>query len=182
MLTIISIIILGTAFYAGYRRGLALQIVYFLGYTLSFMAAKHFYKSVGKKIELFVPYPAPTPKTHFTIMDNALVFDLDKAFYASFGFILVLFVGYLLTKFVGMLCYRLTFTFLLKKGNSLAGALVNTFVTYIGLVLVLTMLSMIPLDFIQSAFKSSSLASFMVEKTPFLSSDLHRWWITDIIK
>ena len=180
-ITIISIFVLLTGFYAGYRRGFALQLVYFVGYSLSFFMAKSMYQSVGKKIELLIPYPAPTQTTKLAIFDNQLIFDLDKAFYAAFGFLIILVVGYLITRFVGMLCYRLTFIPLLHKSNQLVGGLINLALTYIGLVIVLTIISMIPLGFIQNAFASSGVARAMVEHTPILSSSLYQWWIKQII-
>jgi len=181
VITIISILVLLTGYYAGYRRGFALQLVYFVGYSLSFFMAKSLYKSVGQKLELLVPYPAVTQSTKLTVFDNKLMFDLDKAFYAALGFFLVLIVGYLVTKFVGMLCYGLTFIPLVGKSNQLIGGLINLALTYIGLVIVLTMISMIPLSFIQNAFEKSALAKVMIEHTPVLSSTLYDWWIKKII-
>jgi len=181
VITIISILVLLTGFYAGYRRGFALQLVYFVGYTLSFYVAKSQYKSVGEKMELLIPYPAVTQTTKLTVFDNKLMFDLDKAFYAAFGFFVVLLTGYLVTKFIGMLCYRLTFIPLVGKSNQLIGGVINLVLTYIGLVIILTMISMIPLSVIQNAFERSALAKIMIEHTPVLSTSLYDWWIKKII-
>jgi len=181
VITIISILVLLTGFYAGYRRGFALQLVYFVGYSLSFFMAKSMYQSVGKKIELLVPYPAATQSTKLTIFDNKLLFDLDKAFYAAFGFFIVLIIGYLLTKFVGMLCYGLTFIPIVGKSDQLIGGLINLVLTYIGLVIVLTILSMVPIGMIQNTLAHSTLSRLMIENTPILSSTLYQWWIKQII-
>ncbi|MBO0476629.1 CvpA family protein [Vagococcus sp. DIV0080] len=181
MLTILIILCLGTSFYAGYRRGLMLQLVYGLGYVASFVVAQSQYKALGKKLELLVPYPAPTEKTSLVLFDKNLIFDLDKAFYAGFAFILIVFIGWLLTRFVGMLCYGLTFRPVIQKGNDLAGGVLNALLTVVGLTLCLTLLAMVPLDFIQNLFKKSSLARFLVDSTPIISNLLHNWWITKII-
>lgn len=181
VITIISILVLLTGFYAGYRRGFALQLVYFVGYTSSFYVAKSQYKSVGEKMELLIPYPAVTQTTKLTVFDNKLMFDLDKAFYAAFGFFVVLLIGYLVTKFIGMLCYRLTFIPLVGKSNQLIGGVINLVLTYIGLVIILTMISMIPLSVIQNAFERSALAKIMIEHTPVLSTSLYDWWVKQII-
>ncbi|MEG0255234.1 MAG: CvpA family protein [Vagococcus sp.] len=181
MLTLLIIIILATSFYVGYRRGLMLQAVYGAGYLLSFLVAKGFYKPLGKKIDLLIPYPAPTPKTELVLFDKSLIFDLDKAFYAGFAFVLILFFGWVLTRFVGMLCYGLTFRPMLKEGNDLAGGLVNLGMTLIGLTVILTLLAMVPLDIIQNLFKKSSFARFLVESMPIISSWLYEWWITKVI-
>lgn len=181
MLTILIIFFLATSFYAGFRRGFLLQIIYGLGYTVSFIVARNMYKGLGKKLELLVPYPAPTAKTKLVLFDKSLVFDLDKAFYAGFAFVLILFIGWLLTRFIGMIAYRLTFIPVIKQGNELAGALLNTLLTLIGLTIFLTLLAMVPVDFIQNLFKKSSLARMLVESTPIVSNWLKDWWITKII-
>jgi uncharacterized membrane protein required for colicin V production len=155
MLTILIIICLGTSFYAGYRRGLMLQIVYGVGYVLSFMVAQTKYRALGEKLELLIPYPAPTEKTTLVLFDKNLIFDLDKAFYAGVAFMIILFIGWLITRFVGIFCYKLT--------------------------LVLTLLAMLPVDFIQNLFKKSSLARFLVDSTPIVSGLIKDWWITKII-
>lgn len=181
MLTILIIICLGTSFYAGYRRGLMLQLVYGAGYVLSFIVAQNKYKSLGKKLELLVPYPAPTEKTSLVLFDKNLIFDLDKAFYAGFAFVLIVFIGWLLTRFIGILFYHLTFMPIIKQGNDLAGAALNTLLTLVGLTLFLTLFAMLPIDFIQNLFKKSWLARTLVDSTPLISSWLNNWWITKII-
>ena len=181
MLTILIILCLGTSFYAGYRRGLLLQVVYGAGYTISFFVAKSYYKELGKKLELFIPYPAPTAKTSLVLFDKSLIFDLDKAFYAGFAFVLIVFIGWLLTRFIGMLCYGLTFMPVIKEGNDLAGGILNALIALVGLTLFLTLLAMLPVDFIQNLFKKSSLAKYVVNSMPVISNWLHDWWITKII-
>lgn len=181
MLTILILVFLATGFYAGYRRGLMLQLVYSVGYLLSFIVAKSYYKPLGKKFELLIPYPAPTPKTSLVLFDKSLIFDLDKAFYAGFAFVVILFFGWLLTKFIGMICYGLTFKPLMRQGNEVAGGILNTLFTLVALTIVLTLMAMVPIDFIQNLFRKSSFARALVEATPLVSSWLNDWWITKII-
>lgn len=181
MLTILILIFFGTSFYAGYRRGLLLQVVYGLGYVISFMVAKSYYKALGKKLELLIPYPAPLETTKLELFDKSLIFDMDKAFYAGFAFVLIVFIGWLLTRFIGMLCYGLTFLPVVKQGNDLAGGFLNAGLTLVGLTLFLTLLAMLPVDFIQKLFRQSALARFLVESMPFVSRWLNDWWITKII-
>lgn len=181
MLTLLIVIGLGTGFYAGYRRGFLLQLIYTFGYTVSFFLAQNYYKRLGKSIELLIPYPAPHASTELVLYDKSLLFDLDKSFYAVLAFMMILFIGWLVTRFIGMLSYAVTFIPLIKQGNELAGGLLNVAITYIGLVIFLTMFAMIPLDIVQNMFKKSYLARTLVESTPMLSSLLKNWWITRII-
>lgn len=181
MLTIICLFFLGTGFYAGYRRGLTLQLIYFVGYALTFWVAQQYYKTLGQKLSLLIPYPAPTQATTLALFDNSLIFDMDKAFYSGIGFILILIAGWLITRFIGMLSYGLTFIPIIKQGNSLLGGLLNLLVTLVGLVVVLTLLAMIPVPFIQQLIDKSILGKWLIEKTPILSHSLYEWWVTKTI-
>jgi len=181
MLTILILFFLGTSFYAGYRRGFLLQGVYSVGYILSFMAARMYYKNLGRKLELLVPYPSPTQTTKLVLFDKSLIFDMDKAFYAGFAFVFIVFVGWALTRFIGMFCYKLTFKPIIKRGNDLIGGILNVILTLVGLTLFLTLLAMIPMDFIQKLFQKSFLARAFVSSMPVISNWLNNWWITKII-
>ena len=47
MLSLLILFILLIAFFSGTRRGFAVQVVYTIGYVLSFFAAQHFYKQLA---------------------------------------------------------------------------------------------------------------------------------------
>lgn len=182
MLTIMIFLLLAMAFYTGYRRGLVLQLVYVAGYTITFIVAQNYYKKLGKMLELWVPYPAPTAKTQFVLFDSSMMFDMDQVFYAGFAFILVMIAGWLITRFVGMLSYSLTFIPILKQGNDLAGGIVSGLMMLFGLTIVLTLLATVPLPVIQNQFSKSNLAQNLVNHTPIMSNLLESWWVTKIIK
>ncbi|AQP54109.1 colicin V production protein CvpA [Vagococcus penaei] len=181
MLTVLILIFIGTGFYAGYQRGLYLQVVYSVGYLISFIVAKQNYLALGQKIDLLIPYPAPTNDTKLVFFDKNLVFDMDKAFYPAVAFVLILIIGWGITKFIAMFFYRLTFIPIIKQGNDLAGGIVNAGVVVIGLAIFLTMISMVPVPFIQSMFQKSQLARVIVEHTPIISKQLTNWWINKTI-
>lgn len=181
MLTLVILLTLMIGVYVGYQRGLTLQLVYTLGYWVSFLVAQHNYKALGKQLELLIPYPSPTLETKFVLFNPAWSFDMDRAFYAGFAFVLILLVGWLLTRFLGMLSYGLTFIPILKSGNDGLGAILGGVVSLVGLVIVLTLLAMIPIGFIQNMFEKSSLAKVVIAKTPVISSMLHDLWINKII-
>lgn len=181
MLTLLILLTLVIGVYVGYQRGITLQLVYTLGYWVSFLVAQHNYKALGKKIELLIPYPSPTIGTKFILFDSAWTFDMDRAFYAGFSFVLILLMGWLVTRFLGMLSYGLTFMPLLRKGNDWLGAIFGGLVSLIGLVIVLTLVAMIPIGFIQNMFEKSGLARILVSKTPVISAMLHELWINKII-
>ncbi|MGX7350582.1 colicin V production family protein [Enterococcus canis] len=181
MLTILIILVLVVGFYSGVRRGLALQLVYTGGYLLSYLAAKTFYLDLAPKLELYVPYPSATPDTKLVFFDQTITLELDQAFYAAVAFLLILFIGWLLTRFVGILVRGLMYMPILKQMNGLAGGILSFAVVYIGLFLLLSILSLIPMDMIQHQFAQSGLARFIVEHTPIFTKDIYHMWIEQMI-
>lgn len=181
MLTLLIIIFLAIGFYSGARRGLVLQIVYTIGYIISMIVAKMYYRELASKIELYIPYPSATAESKFVLFNQSVVFELDQAFYAASAFLIILFGGWLVTKFIGMLCHKLTFIPLVKQVNSLGGGLLNLVVVYVGIFLFLTIFAMIPLDFVQNLYRNSGFARMIVNDTPFFSKAIYDWWVTSVI-
>lgn len=86
MLSLLILFILLLAFFSGARRGFSMQVVYTIGYILSFMAAQHFYKDLASRLELYIPYPAVTSNSQMVFFDQTFSFRLDEAFYAGVAF------------------------------------------------------------------------------------------------
>ncbi len=178
MITFGILILLAIAFYSGARRGFALQIVYTVGYTISLIVARTFYQELATHLELLIPYPAATEDSKMVFFSAAEALHLDKAFYGAVAFLLILFLGWLVTKFVAIFFRKLTFLPVVKQLNTFGGGILNFVVVYVGIFLVLFVLSMVPLDTIQNLFRNSFLASFIVEHTPFFSKTVYDWWVT----
>ncbi|MGX7417507.1 CvpA family protein [Carnobacterium gallinarum] len=177
MLSIGIIIVLAIGFYGGARRGLVLQVVMTVGYLLSYLIARIYYIKLGANLELFVPYPSATENSKFVFFDHAMGLELDKAFYNAVAFMLILFVGWLLTRFIGSMLTKLTFFPVIKQANYLGGGILSFLVVYVGIFLVLYVAAMIPMEVIQGALRQSSLAQMIVKNTPILSNQIYQWWI-----
>ncbi len=178
MLNLLIIGLLAFGFYTGARRGLVLQGVYTVGYSLSFIVAKLNYEAWAKQLELLVPYPSPSIDSHLLFFSDKILFRMDEAFYLGIAFITIQTLGWLITRFVGMVCYRLTFFPVIRQVNTGLGGLLSFLVVYTGIFLCLFVLSMIPSAGIQQLFQQSSLAQFMVKQTPYLSHQLYDWFVT----
>lgn len=176
-MTLAIVIILAIGVYGGARRGLVLQLVLTAGYFISYFVASHYYQVLGEKLALLIPYPAASEGTKFLFYTQAMSFSLDRAFYNGIAFVFVLFIGWLLTRFVGGLLNSLTYIPVLKQVNSLGGAVLAFIVSYTGIFLVLVLLTMLPFPTLQDAFNDSSLAKMIVENTPVLSQQIYNWWI-----
>lgn len=177
MLTIIIIIFLAYAYYMGTRRGLAMQAVYTLGFLLAFIIARLSYLKIAPSLTLLVPYQSATETSHFVFFSQKTGLKLDAAFYAAVAFLFVLFIGWGLTRFIGVLLQDLTFYPLPRQLSTVGGGVLGLATMYVGFFLVLTILALIPAPSIQSLLEHSLLAKGMVNFTPIPA--LH-WWLQAI--
>ncbi|AIM24927.1 CvpA family protein [Melissococcus plutonius] len=177
MFTLFILLILIVSFYTGRKRGLLLQILYTVGYLVSFLIARTYYKELANKLELYIPYPSITPNTQLVFYNQKMSFGLDKAFYAAVAFLILFFLGRLVLRFLAVFLHAFTSLPVLHGLNGLLGGLVNCVVVYLILCLVLTTLSFLPINFIQHLFENSGLARIMVEQTPIFSKQIFHLWM-----
>lgn len=182
MLTLLILLLLAIGFYTGMKRGLVLQIVYTVGYFFVYLIARTFYQSLAAKLTLYIPYPSPTAETKLVLFNQNITLDLDQAFYGAVAFLLILFFGWLVVRFLAIFVHGLTFVPIIKQANGLAGGLLSLLVMYVGIFLVLMMLSMIPTDSVQNQFKHSGLAQFIVRDTPVFSKQIYHLWVEKMIQ
>ncbi|MGK0551422.1 CvpA family protein [Enterococcus faecalis] len=181
MLTIIILFILAYGFYTGAKRGFVLQILYSVGYFISYLVARMYYKDLASHLELYVPYPSVTPNSKLVFFNQELSLNLDQAFYAAIAFLILLFAGWLVVRFLAIFLRGISFIPIFKQVNWLLGGLLSVVILYVGIFLVLTTFSMVPIDSIQNQFRSSGLARIIVEHTPILSKQIFQLWVQQII-
>lgn len=182
MLTLLILLLLAIGFYTGARRGLILQVLYTVGYLCSYFVAKTYYKSLASHLELFIPYPSPTAETKLVFFNQNLTLDLDQAFYGAVAFLLIIVAGWFVVRFLAIFAHGLVFVPVLKQANWLAGGIISLVVIYVGLFLILSMLSMLPVDALQNQLKNSGLASYIIKDTPIFSKQIYHLWIEQMIK
>ena len=90
MISILLLLVLAWGFYISYRRGLVLQVYYFLVAVISAFVAGQFYKSLGDHFHLLVPYANPQEGQGTFFFPSDQLFQLDKVFYAGLTYLLVL--------------------------------------------------------------------------------------------
>ena len=135
MLTILILLLLAFGFYTGAKRGLILQVLYSVGYLISYFVARTYYKEVASHLELYIPYPSVTPTSKLVFFNQEISLDLDKAFYSAVAFLLLLFAGWLVVRFLAIFLHGLTFIPVLKQVNGLLGGVLSVLVLYVGLLL-----------------------------------------------
>src|SRR5690625_3151966 len=135
LLTLGILLILLIAIYSGAKRGLVLQLVMTIGYLLSFWFALNFYDRLRESLELIVPYPPASLSDTFVVFPEEMSLQLDDVYYNGVAFILILALGWLITRIVGGLLNFVTRLPLLKQVNTIGGAVLNFLVNYVGVFL-----------------------------------------------
>ena len=102
MISILLLLVLAWGFYIGYRRGLVLQVYYFLVAVISAFVAGQFYKSLGDHFHLLVPYANPQEGQGTFFFPSDQLFHLDKVFYAGLAYLLVFGICYTIGRFIGL--------------------------------------------------------------------------------
>ncbi|MHC5374926.1 CvpA family protein [Enterococcus sp. LJL120] len=181
MLTLGILLLLGIAFYSGARRGLAMQLVYTVGYFATFIIARTYYQDLAPSLELLIPYPAVTENATMVFFDQQISLNLDQAFYAATAFLIITFIGWLATRFIAIFFKKLTYIPILKQFDWVAGGILSFIVVYVGIFLILTIASYVPMEAVQNQFERSEVARSIVTNTPILSSMMENLWVTQII-
>lgn len=177
MLTILIVIALALGFYTGYRRGLIMQAIRLIGYIVTFIIATKYYDTIANYVEMLIPFPAVQQGSHLAIYTESESFMLDQAFYNAITFLIIAFVGWLITNFLAMFFTRVTYYDLLKYVNYIGGGLINALVTYVIIFMFLYILSLIPIEFIQQQFVDNPLAFWIVDRTPFFADFAKEMWM-----
>ncbi|HJB22628.1 MAG TPA: CvpA family protein [Candidatus Jeotgalibaca pullicola] len=177
MLTIIILVILFIGVYAGVRRGLVLQLIHTAGYIVSFYFAQKYYLVFADYLEMLIPYAQPGVGDEMVYYDAIQILNLDIAFYNAISFLLIILIGWLVTRVVGYMLNSLTYLPVIRQVNSLGGGILGFLMQYLGVFLLLYFLTLIPFEAIQSLLEESHLANWIIKNTPYLSSHIYKWWV-----
>lgn len=177
MLTILIVAILIYSFYTGYRRGVMMQVIRMIGYALSLVVANRLYFPLSRIMAMFVPFPSVQQNTQLAFYNEMTSFVLDQAFYRGISFMVIAFLGWLLTNFVSLFFSKLMFYDVLKWVNHIAGGLLNLGISFFIVFCVLFLLSLIPVEMIQQQFVDNPIAFRIVSSTPILTDFATKTWL-----
>lgn len=181
MLTLVILFALLLSFYVGYRRGAAYQIVFSIGYLVSFIVARMFYQRLGSQLDLFVPYPSVTSESKMVYYSVEQAFNLDKAFYAGVAFVMILVVGWLATHIIAIFFKDLLFKVIIPQYDGIFAGILQLIICYVVIFLLLKLVSFVPMAVVQNQLSNSWPARFVIEHSLFLSSQFNNLWVTKII-
>ena len=167
MISILLLLVLAWGFYIGYRRGLVLQVYYFLVAVISAFVAGQFYKSLGDHFHLLVPYANPQ--------------EGQGTFYAGLAYLLVFGICYTIGRFIGLFLHLIPTKKLDVKWLRIGSGLLSLLVTLFVLQMALTILATVPLAVIQNSLEKSIVAKHIIQSVPFTTNLIKQLWVTNLI-
>ncbi|WP_203333174.1 CvpA family protein [Planococcus beigongshangi] len=174
MLDIILFVLLIAGIIVGAKRGLVVQLLHMVGFIVALVVAYRYYKPLSEYFVLWIPYPAVTDESRFTMAIGQL--DLDQTFYQLFAFALIFFAVkfglQLLASMFDFLKYLPVLGFLSK----ILGAVLGFIEIYVLLFFFLYVFALLPVDFIQTHLENSGIAKSILENTPYFSEKVKEWW------
>ncbi|KAF0415636.1 CvpA family protein [Pediococcus acidilactici] len=166
LLSLILILILISAFFFGYRRGLVAEIIYLVGYLIVFTAAKNFTAPFAEFLSRTFGNGSHDPLTNLTTM-NAV------------SFIFLMLVGWIVIRLIVRFSQMITWLPVIHQVNGLAGAVAGFVISYLITFIVLSISQFVPNDFYQEQLSQSIVAQSILAKTPAISSKVINNYILD---
>lgn len=183
MVSLLIVLILFIGAYAGYKRGIILQMLQTIGYAVGFIIAMENYRALSNLLFLLVPYSTPfAPETNpYPFYDERLMFSLTNSYYDLLSFLILLFLGWVVVRFLAaLLSYTLEHFKAPEPISGIGGAVLGFYVNYVGIFYILFFLTILPFEPIQSRLVDSSLATSVLTSTPRLSENTYQQFILDV--
>lgn len=183
MVTLLILLILFIGVYSGYKNGFIIELLKSIGYVFTLMFAFDYCRWLSELLYLFVPYPTPFAPTEnpYHYYDMSLMFSLDNSYYYLVSFLIIMAVGWLITRIVvQFVSYYLKILKAPEPFNGIAGGILGFLVNYVGVFLVLFALTTIPFGLIQNQLSGSFAADKILTSTPVLTDNAYQRFILDV--
>lgn len=174
MLNFIIIVLLVFGLLRGLKRGFILQVIHLTGFIIAFIVANKYYIPFSTKLTLWIPYPnIGENSTIKTLFSNA---DLEDVFYRAIAFILIFFAVKIIWGIIGSMLDFVASLPILSQLNTWAGAILGFIEVYLLIFILLYISALLPLEFIQNHVTKSSIATGIIENTPYFSEKIKALW------
>lgn len=178
MVDFILIILLIFGFFIGLKRGFVLQAFHLIGFIAAFIVAALYYDNLAPKLALWIPYPELENNSAWADFLESL--PLEGAFYNAIAFAIIFFVMKIILQIIASMLDFVADLPILHSVNKLLGAILGFVEVYLLIFIVLYILALTPLEGMQTWVNDSSVALFIIEKTPFLSEEIKELWFTQV--
>lgn len=174
MMDVILIIVLLFGFLMGLKRGFILQAFHLTGFIVAFIIAAIYYDNLAEKLSLWIPYPDLSGDSSWAVFLQSQ--SMENAFYNAISFAIIFFAVKIILQIIASMLDFVAKLPVLHSVNRLLGAVLGFLEVYLILFVIVYILALVPMENVQTWIDHSSIAKWMVEHTPILSSKLKDLW------
>ncbi|WP_339060000.1 CvpA family protein [Tepidibacillus marianensis] len=178
VLDIIIIVILLGAIMRGYRIGFIRQIVHLFGYFVAFFIAYRFSNEIVPWIKNVVP--APTFQQSSMRMFSE-TFQLQTMFYHAIAFFILFMLVNIVLQIGGGILHQVASLPGLAIVNQTLGATIGFIQTFLILIILLNIVSVMPSPNIIRWIDGSLFAHYFYDWTPMITKELYKLWSTSAV-
>ncbi|MRH42917.1 hypothetical protein GH741_09480 [Aquibacillus halophilus] len=179
MIDIILLGILILGIFIGLKRGFILQLFHLIGFFIAFIVSVLYYDKLSSKLDLWIPYPdLPEDATWAVFLDTL---PLESAFYNGIAFVAIFFATKIVLQILTSMLDFVADLPILNSINVILGAILGFVETYFILFVFIYILALAPVEFIQNRLESSSIVTYMVDSTPYISNQIKILWFEHVV-
>lgn len=175
MVNLILIVLLILGLFIGLKRGFILQAFHLLGFITAFIIAQLYYANLAPHLELLIPYPELSSESSWAQFLQYL--PLEKGFYNAISFAIIFFAVKIVMQIIASMLDFVAELPILNWMNRMLGAVFGFLEIYFIIFIILFILALTPLSVVQSYINDSTVALFIIEKTPILSKQVMSLWL-----
>lgn len=167
MVTLLLLFFLIFGFFMGLKRGFVMQLFHLIGFFISLIIAVIYYKTFANHLSLWIPYPELSDEANWAVFLNSD--PLEHAFYNIVSFAMIFFVVKIVLQIIASMLHFIAQLPLLRTVNKWVGGVLGFVEVYLIAFIILYILALTPIASIQTRIEKSTLATLIIEHTPFLS-------------
>lgn len=170
MVTLLILFFLFIGIVNGFRRGAILQLGHWVALIISFLVANTYYKELAEAFKLWIPYPSQLDGTlPGGVLDLNSLSGIEMTFYNVFWFVVLFLITKLVLHLILAMLDFLTDLPILRQLKGVIGAVLGFLEAYVITFFILWVIAFVPMASVQNAVDNSSLATFIIQDTPYLS-------------
>ncbi|SHG88072.1 CvpA family protein [Ornithinibacillus halophilus] len=178
MIDFILLVLFVLGLLIGLRRGLILQALHLIGFIISFIIASIYFDELAEKLYMWIPYPAMTDESLWAEFLQSL--PIESAFYHGISFAIIFFISKIILQIIASMLDLVASLPILNSVNKILGAVLGFLEVYLLLFVFLYIAVLLPVGMVQEWINDSSIALFMLEKTPYFSGKIIDSWFVDL--
>lgn len=153
----------------GVFKGAILQGIHVIGLFIGYILTILFYDNLVNFVSLWVPYVGFDIENTFTYFPQTILQNMDVIYFRLCAMLIIILATWIVTEIVAYLCRNLKFVAIDIPANLFLGGIFGLISAWFWSFFILTFLSVLTFQGVQTALANSPVADFIIRNTPLLS-------------